>query len=95
MFLVFWLANVERFDRANGPRGYARFVRSLRMRKIEGVEVWHVDVKTSVRDYMTQLLPGPDKAAPPKGTCGAFCKGQATKTVVHRVAEGLQARRVY
>lgn len=95
MFIVFWLGNVEQFDRANGPRGYARFVRSLRMRKVSGVEVWHVDVKMSVRDYMTQILPTSDKAAPPKGSCGAFCNGQTTKRVLHRVSEGVQVRRVY
>jgi len=58
-------------------------------------QVWFTGQALVHLDYADQILPASDKAKPPKGTCGAFCKGQTTKVQRHYVARDASAVRVY
>ena len=60
-----------------------------------GAEVYHVTVASHRLDYADQVLPMSDKAKPPKGSFGAFCKGQTTKVVKHFAAHATVEVRVY
>jgi len=58
-------------------------------------QVWFTGQALVYLDYADQVLPASDKAKPPKGTCGAFCKGQTTKVVRHYVSRDAAPVRVY
>lgn len=58
-------------------------------------QVWFTGQALVHLDYADQTLPASDKAKPPKGTCGAFCKGQTSKVQRHYVSRLADAVRVY
>jgi hypothetical protein len=64
-------------------------------RMTRGAEVYHVTVASHHLDYADKVLPQSDKAKPPKGTCGAFCKGETSKVVKHYAAHAVVEVRVY
>jgi hypothetical protein len=64
-------------------------------RRHRGAEVYFTAHRYERLDYAVQVLPCSDKAKPPKGGMGAFCKGQATKFVQHHVAREASTVRVY
>jgi hypothetical protein len=58
-------------------------------------EVYYTSHRYETLGYAEQILVRSDKAKPPKGGMGAFCKGQTTKFVNHRVAREATTVRVY
>ena len=64
-------------------------------RKHRDAQVWYTGDALVRLDYAEQILPCSDKAKPPKGGMGAFCKGQSSKRVNHSVARSAPAVRVF
>lgn len=58
-----------------------------------GAEVWFTGDKLVKVDEQTLMQS--DKAKPPKGSCGAFCKGQTSRVMSHYVARSAPAVRIY
>lgn len=60
-----------------------------------GAQVFYTETRMAELSGAEQSLVKSDKAKPPRGSCGAFCKGQTSRTLRHYVARETVETRIY